>query len=86
MVAGVSIRKTLNVSMSPRAKSFLESLALELGTSETQIVTRTLEWLEMQDDVLRRGVLGLLPPSMMNDIKRLALEKLKPPAKKKPKR
>jgi hypothetical protein len=83
MVAGVSLRKSINVSMSPRAKAFIEGLSSELGLSETQIATRMFEWLEQQDDTLVRGVLGLLPPSMMNDIKRLALKKLKPPAPKK---
>lgn len=82
MVAGVSLRRTINVSMSPRAKSFVEGLAAELGMSETQVITRTLDWLREQDDVLQRGVLGLLPPSMLNDIKRLALKRLGPPGKK----
>lgn len=83
MLAAVSIRKTLNVSMSPRAKSFIESLSDELGLSETQVVSRTLEWLQSQDDVLQRGVLGLLPPSMLEDIKRLALKRLRKPGKRK---
>jgi hypothetical protein len=81
-VGGVSQRKTLNVSMTPAAKKFVEELSGELGLSETQIHSRTLEWLKGQSDTVIRGVLGLMPPTFHHEIVRMALKAMKPAGKK----
>lgn len=69
--------------MTPKAKGKLEALAEELGMKEITMMSRLIEWFADQDDVVQRGAMGHLPPSMKEEIVRLALKRLAPRKRKK---
>ena len=72
----MSIRSVIKVSVAPSAKTVIEKTAAQTGMKEIAVASRIYEWFAQQDDVLRKGVLGLLPEGYEADVAKLALERM----------
>jgi hypothetical protein len=82
IIADVSLKRVIKISVTPSAKTIIEGFAEKHGMKEIQVASRIYEWFTQQDDVLRKGVLGLLPEGYEPDVAKLALERLAADGKK----
>lgn len=83
MMTGVAIRNVIKISVTPAAKSAIEKTADETGMKEIAVASRLYEWFAAQDDVLKKGLLGLLPRGFEADVAKMALERIAAGAKSK---
>jgi hypothetical protein len=58
------------------ARDIVKRTAAELGMKEQVVASRIYEWFSRQDEVLVKGILGLLHKGNEVDVARLALERL----------
>jgi len=69
-------RKILSIEVTEKAKQAIDLVSKETGVDKKQVASRLYEWFGEQDDLIQKGILGLLPKGMEVDIVRLALEKM----------
>lgn len=72
----MALRNIIKVSLHPPAKKVIEQTAERNGMREIVVVSRVLTWFAEQDDVLRKGILGILPEGYEADVAKLALERI----------
>jgi hypothetical protein len=58
------------------AKQAISRIASQLGMKEIAVVSRAYIWLATQDDVVVKGVLGLLPKGYEPDVASLVLQRI----------
>jgi hypothetical protein len=72
----MSLRHTIKITVKPEAKTIIKGFAEKLGMAEIAVASRIYEWFAAQDDVVRKGVLQLLPENYEKDVVRIALERM----------
>lgn len=75
-LATVSLRKIIKISVNGDAKRAIESFASKTGMTEIAVASRVYQWFVAQDDVLRKGIVGILPETYEVDIAELALRRI----------
>lgn len=69
--------KFIKIRVSDRAKKSLKETAKELDMLEVGVASRLIEWFAtIDDDALRKGILGILPKHYEADVAKLALERM----------
>lgn len=71
-------RETIRIAVRPSAKRVIEAWADTQGMTQTAVATRIYEWFSEQDELVQRGILGMLGSSGP-DIARMLLEKMAGP-------
>ncbi len=69
--------KVVKVRITDKALKVIKDEAQALDMKSLGVFSRICEWFAAQDDVTRRGVLGLLPESMRDEVVEMALKSLK---------
>lgn len=69
-------QQVIKILATEAAKVIVKKHAAELGMKEMIVAGRVYEWFTRQDEVLVKGILGLLPKGYEPDIVRLALERI----------
>ena len=70
-------RETIRIAVRPSAKRVIEAWANTQGMTQTAVATRIYEWFSEQDELVQRGILGMLGSSGP-DIARMLLEPRSP--------
>jgi hypothetical protein len=65
----------VRMNLRPQAKQVLKREAKETGSSETEIVSRLVNWYAEQSVVIRRAIVGHIPDEIRPDVARMLLEK-----------
>jgi hypothetical protein len=65
-----------HISINGDAKSTVRAVAERHGMKEIAVASRIYLWFAAQDDVVQKGVLGLLPSGYEAEVIKLALEKM----------
>ena len=58
------------------AKRVIKQVSNELGMKEIILTSRIYLWFAQQDEVVKKGVLGLLPKGYESELVKLVLERL----------
>lgn len=70
-------KRVIKIAVSDQAKGVIEKLAGKHDMKEMGVASRVYEWLARQtDDVVVKGVLGLLPEGYEGDVVELALKRM----------
>ena len=72
----MAVRNVIKISVTPAAKGVVAKASARTGITEQTIASRVYEWWASQDDVLRMGILGVLPEGYEVDVAKIALERL----------
>lgn len=72
----MAIRKQIKIAVTPAAKEAVEKFCERNAATEIGIASRVYEWWAAQDDVVRKGVVGMLPEGHEVDVLRLVLDGL----------
>jgi hypothetical protein len=72
----VATREVIRISVEPGSKKVIADEAGANGMTEQWVASRVYEWFAKQDDVLKKGILGVLPKGYELDVARLALERM----------
>lgn len=68
--------KVIKISVSADAKKVIRDFAVKHDMKEIGVASRIYTWFAQQDDVIRKGILGMLPEGYEPDIARLMARRL----------
>jgi hypothetical protein len=66
----------VTIAVTREAMAAVDRISDDTGVSKKRIMSLAFLWFAAQDDVLQKGILGLLPRGMEVDITRMALGQL----------
>jgi hypothetical protein len=69
-------RKIISVEVTEEAKARIDEVSEATGVDMKRIASRMYEWFAEQDDLLQKGILGILPKGLEPDLARAALERI----------
>jgi hypothetical protein len=81
-ISTASNRVIMRIELFPHAKEQLADLCNDLGMTQVSIVSRVVEWVCGQNDVVQAAVLGLYPGDIRAQLPSMILKHIAAEAKK----
>ena len=74
-------RNVISIAVDRKAKEVIESLSRDLGMKEIAVASRIYEWFTLQDEIVQKGILRLLPRGYEDQIAKIVIDRLSRDAK-----
>ena len=69
-------RIIVRLELIPPAKVELNGLSDEFGMTQVALISRVMEWLTTQDDLIKAIILGHIPKEVQPDVAKLILKRM----------